>query len=142
VENCTGDQKVFKEMNPGVREKYLAALRDGTFEQTTTCLRWGNCYCVLGVLCELYRETRPDRHQHGEWTPRHGQYDFAFFDNDGNKLSKNAVDLPYPVRQWAGVNTTEAAQLVAWNDTPLHLTFAEIADAIEMYLRDEIEEIL
>ena len=41
-------------MDPGVKEKFLKALRSGKYEQGTNCLRTrDDKYCCLGVYCEV-----------------------------------------------------------------------------------------
>jgi hypothetical protein len=36
-----------------LKQLWLKALRSGDYEQCTGALRKGNCYCTLGVLCDV-----------------------------------------------------------------------------------------
>lgn len=40
-------------MDPAIKEKWVAALRSGAYEQGRNQLRTANGYCCLGVLCDL-----------------------------------------------------------------------------------------
>ena len=70
-----------------IKQKWVAALRSGEYEQTEGVLRNGNGYCCLGVLCDIYsKETGV------EWEDM-GFGGFAVHGADSV--------LPFEVRQWA-----------------------------------------
>lgn len=74
-------------MKADIKQKWVAALRSGEYEQTEGVLRNGNGYCCLGVLCDLYsKETGV------EWLDM-GFGGFSIHDVDGA--------LPHSVRVWA-----------------------------------------
>lgn len=41
-------------MNPEIKEKWIAALESGEYEQGQQCLNDNNKFCCLGVLSDLY----------------------------------------------------------------------------------------
>ena len=50
-----------KRMNPRVKKLWVAALRSGQYRQGRHQLRTGNnCFCVLGVLCNLHARAHPE----------------------------------------------------------------------------------
>lgn len=86
-------------MNTEVKEKWIAALRSGKYEQGSEKLRSVTGYCCLGVLCDLYSQE-----QNQEWEFR-GAFeeentqpmDYWYFDGQGEFL-------PETVREWAGLS--------------------------------------
>lgn len=34
-------------------KRWIAALRSGEYKQTSSCLRKGDCFCAIGVLCNI-----------------------------------------------------------------------------------------
>jgi hypothetical protein len=127
-------------MNPEVKTKWLAALRDPEAKQTKGCLRDNNGFCCLGVLTDIYLK------EHDKvWL-----YDYT---NTGFHFEGETDVLPKEVQKWAGLknilgtpltipeglNTevyvdpeTGTVGLAELNDTGS--TFAEIADIIEAQL--------
>jgi hypothetical protein len=119
------------EMNPQVRDLWVAALRSGDYKQGRGQLRKNDRYCCLGVLCDLHRiETGL-----GKWIV------------DTYKTDKSAAGirdyLPQTVVQWAGLEernssvdsflretnpTVNGNALSRLNDDGS--TFAQIADLI------------
>ena len=125
-------------MDPGIRARWVAALRSGEYEQARKVLRSGDAYCCLGVLCELAvadgvippaERNRLD----GSWL--YDEYD---------------TELPESVMEWARLEQTnpilrmgnELLTLAGLNDglgaeDDEHLiirapwSFARIADVIE-----------
>lgn len=43
-------------MRADIKQKWVAALRSGAYEQTTKVLRNDGGFCCLGVLCDLYAQ--------------------------------------------------------------------------------------
>lgn len=120
-------------MKSDVKEKWVAALRSGEFEQTQGILRSGeNCYCSLGVLVELFRrETGLGYWQASRfWEKRGGPYSSCF--------------LTPAVMDWAGLDDNQAALKPEGRDlvgaysvdeiNDRGRPFSEIADAIEAWL--------
>lgn len=114
-------------MNPTVKQKWVEALRSGDYQQTEKVLKHGNCFCVLGVLCGLYRIEKGIK----GW----GDPDYFFVGDE------HEVDiLPKAVVDWAGldsqtgpmlsINHSRLLQITVFNDD-MSLTFEELADAIE-----------
>jgi hypothetical protein len=101
-------------MNSEIKERWIAALRSGRYNQTKHRLKDNHGHCCLGVLCEVYREHKP------EFT-----------------IDKNGVVLPWEVAEWAGLSSLTykpdpqlSRSVISMNDT-LGWSFNEIADAIE-----------
>jgi hypothetical protein len=111
-------------MKPEIKNKWVAALRSGEYQQGLHNLKSNNQYCCLGVLCDLYiKENNLD------WVFT-SFYDFSI--------------PPLVVQEWAGLDTGNPRvltkshrhsdqNLVALNDT-LRYSFPQIADIIEEQL--------
>lgn len=121
-------------MNPEIKEKWVAALRSGEYEQANGTLhkieqkdgKEVHSYCCLGVLCELAVAdgvVEPKRHL-GRDVGGYGPNAEVWF-------------LPIPVREWAGMDSGdpeveygEYVNLSSLNDVN-KLSFTEIADVID-----------
>lgn len=115
-------------MNAEVKQKWVAALRSGEFNQVCETLRddaddgTSPCFCCLGVLCELAARD-------GVIKPWNGLYDGA------------VAELPESVRTWAELDDScgncvdigEIYQTLAEHNDD-GCTFSAIADAIEAQL--------
>ncbi len=101
-------------MKPEIKKKWVQTLRSGKFQQGQGCLRQGDKFCCLGVLCELHREET-----HGEWKL-------------GNYLG--AVQLPPDeVSNWSGLTSLDRIKTIAgMNDGGV--SFETIADQIEKFI--------
>lgn len=106
-------------MNSSIKQAWIEALRSGTYNQGSGCLRENDRYCCLGVLTDLYiKENKL------EWVPgKHGDY---FFNG-------TAGTLPRAVSEWAKLGSdnplVDDRSLAGWNDSGT--SFEEIADLIE-----------
>src|SRR5262245_39316984 len=86
-------------MNPEVKALWLKALRSGKYQQTREKLRDENGYCCLGVLCDLYAKTHFNR-----WRKQQ-----AWADDIHYTLLKEDGELPYQVKEWAGLPASDPA---------------------------------
>ena len=112
-------------MNQAIKEKWVAALRSGEYQQCTGALcregggRDADKFCCLGVLCDIMQE--------GEWKPAESLY--------GNKRrfsigdSSNCNKLPLALLDRTGISMSLENRLLEMNDNGE--TFAQIADYIE-----------
>jgi hypothetical protein len=121
-------------MNSEVKEKWIAALRSGKYEQSKGTLRTvNNEFCCLGVLCDLYNQEQ----ENNLWGQNENDLrDYTFLTED--KLP------PSVVITWAGlyernpsVNVdlygyTQIRSVAEMNDQGFD--FNEIADLIEAQL--------
>ena len=126
-------------MKADIKQKWVAALRSGEYEQTDAVLRLDSHYCCLGVLCDLYsKETSIP------WEPDYG-LQFTMHGLSGV--------LSHEVRRWAelphengafvaiskrydeGEDTTvwHSVSLTELNDNWMY-DFHQIADVIEQQL--------
>jgi hypothetical protein len=89
-------------MNQEVKQKWVAALRSGEFQQTKEVLKNTQGYCCLGVLTELYRREHPDL---CDWvivgTPHHGEC-YVCRPNS-NSYGGSPFVLTPEVIDWAGL---------------------------------------
>lgn len=86
-------------MNTQVKEKWIAALRSGEYEQGQQRLRGRDGFCCLGVLCDLYsKETAKDWEFRGNDETIHLPMDYWYFDEESEFL-------PQSVMEWAGIET-------------------------------------
>jgi len=110
-------------MKPGIKTKWVAALRSGEYKQgTRQLLRGDGSFCCLGVLTDLAVKDGV-----GDWD--HDYYPEASF-------------LPQRVVKWAGLDTRSPCVAPSWgtrealwslNDSSEH-GFEELADLIEEQL--------
>ena len=110
-------------MNKDIKKKWIEALRSGEYKQAQHQLRDGDCFCCLGVLCDIHsRETGV------EW--------------DNGFYERNQTHLPLLVIIWAGLGSenvylSDNSCLTDYNDGSMFVdtkNFAEIADIIEAQL--------
>ena len=138
-------------MKGEVVEKWVSALRNGKFNQTSHVLNRieendgtvQESFCCLGVLCKLYEEETGELNHEIDLVKTVGKKQCMARKYDGE-----AHLLPPAVLQWAGMNdclgdlseapvelldrikNTYVSRLVELNDTGA--TFEELADIIEM----------
>ena len=104
-------------VNPRVKTLWLDALRGEQYEQGHGCLRRGNRFCGIGVLCDIHgRETGTQWREIG---------DFAVH----VYLNSFSV-LPEAVRTWAEMDPAIALSIAEY-DNEVAITFKELADRIE-----------
>jgi len=81
-------------MQPDLKAEWVAALRSGKYRQAHQALRDGDCYCCLGVLCDVIDPTG---------------WDGAVYDGEDNELSRH-------VRERAGITPEQMEDLMWLND--------------------------
>lgn len=86
-------------MNSQVKEKWIAALRSGEYEQDDGKLRTYNGFCCLGVLCDLY-----SKEKNAEWEFR-GYNETDYRPQDYWYFDEESEFLPKSVMEWAGLET-------------------------------------
>ncbi len=111
--------------------KGIAALRSGEYPQARGALRKGDCFCTLGVFCEVYHKETGE----GEW----GLFNHFYACNDSSK-----TEMPYPVARWYGFTETDpilpGEGLLSWLNDVAGMTFPEIADKLEnLFIKSEVE---
>ena len=74
-------------MNEAIKQKWVAALRSGEYEQTLSMLRNSEGFCCLGFLCDLYSKATG--------------VDWFHSADDEYAMHGNDNTLPLEVRQWA-----------------------------------------
>lgn len=110
-------------MNQRVKNLWVEALTNGTYQQATRSLRNSEGYCCLGVLCDLYLKENKEK----EWS-----YEYNHWRLDGK-----ANILPSFVMEWAGLKECNPKiiakhSLVSYNDEGM--SFTQLAELIEEYL--------
>ena len=100
-----------------VKERWIEALRSGDYVQGQERLRTGDCYCCLGVLCDVIDPTL--------WKPDETFITHYLYDG----FSKI---LPDKIKDELGVSIGQMAELVRMNDSE-KCTFDQIADFIETW---------
>ena len=109
-------------MNKEIKEKWVAALRSGEYEQARKKLYYAGGYCCLGVLCVVADS------KFGEWEIQGTQQFYK--DAIGSIWTTN---LPNSLASEFNIDQYSIDVLVRMNDVDL-ATFDEIADYIEKYL--------
>ena len=117
-----------EELRPEVKEKWLAALRSGDYQQGTQHLRdRQNRFCCLGVLCDIYAK------ENGlEWVKDHNS-------NVACRFLDEYAGLPAVVSSWAGFTKYVGLPVVRVGDSEYSLaqlndtgsSFDVIANIIE-----------
>lgn len=135
------------DMDPQVREAWVKALRSGEYPQATKYLHVeGKGFCCLGVLCDLAVK---DGAIPAPVSMRRGDIRVWVYGNHDDAAEASFTSLPYAVCDWAGLSLDNTDPIIAMRETDedgndagtgfhpasdlndnLHLTFAEIADAI------------
>lgn len=116
-----------EEQKANVR-KWVVALRSGEYEQGRgQLLDEHNRMCCLGVACAVYM----DETGRGKWTDPNDDGFMYFMTEHGGR---NAISLPFEVREWLGMMDDDPAlsggrRATMQNDGGT--SFEEIADAIE-----------
>lgn len=112
-------------MNKKIMQKWVKALRSGTYAQATdTLVTNDDRFCCLGVLCNLAAEDGQ-----GEWVPRDNTWAFQA------KYTSDTSALPDDIKYWADMGSNDGTlkdfhkSLAEMNDAGK--TFLEIADIIE-----------
>lgn len=114
-------------MKEEIKNKWVEALRSGKYLQGKEALRNYNSFCCLGVLCDLYDNTKWAE-QEGDCIP-YGTEQWAQDDHLSNKVKAWADmrshdgELPVPDQTLAEMNDGGA-------------NFEEIADTIEKHWKD------
>src|SRR5690242_10707227 len=117
-------------MKQDIKNKLSAALVSGEYTQGHGALRINDTYCMMGVLCDLYRKDTGC----GEWVPdvipggEHKYYSFR--DAFGEE---NAAFPPDGVALWADLCDGEWMTLLLWNDRTRY-PFVDIAQKIQTEL--------
>ena len=83
-------------MNKLVKEAWVARLRSGDYKQGEGQLFDGERHCCLGVLCELYKDTKG-----GKWSEPDVE-DVKI--GDPRFFMEEEGILPEKVRKWAGLD--------------------------------------
>lgn len=98
-----------------LKERWIEALRSGRYKQARGRLRKGDCFCCLGVLCDLYDPS-------GWEMP------------SGETMYRDSISyLPNEINRVSGITGNLELQLAEMNDSG-RKSFAEIADWIEANL--------
>ena len=104
-------------MNIEFKQKWIAALKNGEYEQSVNILRSNIGYCCLGVLCDVIDNKK--------WNTVNGEFHWKSDDDDFYYAA-----LPKTISQKLNISLDEEAELVRLNDTE-RLNFTEIAQWIE-----------
>jgi hypothetical protein len=126
-------------MNPEVKAKWVAALRNPEAKQTKNCLRDENGFCCLGILTDIYIK------EHGlDWDDEKdaGRYQYLGWYSTLPSVVKTwagvkdnvagSVEAPPKLTENTLVNTDGTCLLTTLNDNGI--TFLQIADLIEEQL--------
>lgn len=109
-------------MDADIKAKWLEALRSGKYDQTSGQLRDGNCFCCLGVLCDIFNPKG--------WEISGGIYEWTF--GVGPNEEHEVGVLPFNFRITYGIEGDIEARLIDMNDDGM--PFLRIADYIEAKL--------
>lgn len=100
-------------MNQTVKKKWVEALRSDRYDQTRGYLKYGSCFCVLGVLCDIVDPNG--------WKP---------YNRDSQSWRGEAGVIPSKLCSAIHLKGKDAGRLMQMNDGE-GKTFKELADYIE-----------
>jgi hypothetical protein len=109
-------------MDAQLKKQWLEALRSGKYDQGTGQLRDGNCFCCLGILCDIFSPSG--------WYITDGIYEWVH--GEGLDESHEGGVLPRNFRVRCGIYGHIEARLIEMNDSGK--PFTQIADYIEAQL--------
>jgi hypothetical protein len=119
-------------MNPRIKRLWVKALRSRKYKRATKHLKTDTGYCCLGVLCDLYINSKEGKENNAKWSSNGGILIEGF--TEGKVL-------PSKVQKWAGLNSSNPAIndscLAQLNDIGCNRNrkgFSWIADIIEKNL--------
>lgn len=103
-------------MDKNIKGKWIKALRSGEYKQGIHSLRDNDCFCCLGVLCDVI--------DNGKWNRL-----------DNGKLEYDGAGEGLPVQLLEDINLSNAtlSKLIWLNDVE-KASFQKIADWIEKWL--------
>ncbi len=128
-------------MKPEIKQKWIEELRSGNYKQGKGCLKTGEQYCCLGVLCDIYRKETGQ----GEWLSSNDKW--TRYDNFISLFIAHSTDLPLDVVEWAELKSSnpylidEKLDSIFANDH-LNLSFDEIADVLEGKIPEKVSKYL
>lgn len=119
-------------MNKERVQMLIDALRSGKYEQLKVLLHTTNrdskqCYCITGLMCEIYRQHNPHTTR---WKPDAKSLvgvEYCFY-YPGGKSSHN---IPLEVINWFGMSVTSVLLLRLDNDTGQR-NFQQFAEELEL----------
>lgn len=88
-------------MKEEIKDKWVNALRSGAYQQTEFSLKVNDCFCVLGVLCDLaVKEGVADWREVG--------YDGMSYGRVYNKGkdSSSSSEVLVDIQQWSGLQSS------------------------------------
>ncbi len=105
-------------MNKRIKTRWLKALRGGKYKQGTEQLKTDEGgYCCLGVLCDLYANTKEGKEAGAHWE---GNLFFSEIGSPGERIG-----LPPAVKRWADLSP---------NDVTLPLGKVKVSDRIKAFM--------
>ncbi len=106
-------------MNQEIKNKWIAALKSGEYQQGTGFLKQDGKFCCLGVLCDI-----------------HAKETGNLFNTLGKYLGENRI-LPKEVVNWSGISSASGRREYSnslWELNDIDgFSFSQIADIIEKH---------
>lgn len=124
-------------MKEDIKNKWVAALRSGEYNQTDGVLKNANGHCCLGVLCEIYIK---ENNNASFVKDDQKNADFFHFVPEEHNTPTDYEVLPKVVQRWAGIKTpcgqysdetSVASKRELTKDNDEDKSFETIADIIE-----------
>ena len=106
-------------MDAQVKEKWVAALRSGEYEQGTSALLRDGKYCCLGVLCDIVDKDG--------WEEKNNHTSYRLFKYGD---TREDTTLPDGLRDKLNITDTQICNVMTMNDSS-NDDFNTIADYIE-----------
>ena len=124
-------------MNKRIRAEWVKRLRSNEYTKMKGMLHNKDCFCVMGILCDIYLE------EHDEQWEEHAESDKI-----GLLIHGTSANIPQEVVIWSGLGTRQPlinistihgsphrVPLIALNDNAnYNYSFKQMADLIEEQL--------
>jgi hypothetical protein len=143
IQEREADPKRLPKMKAKYKKKWLAALRDGEYEQTAGRLADDDGYCCLGVLCDVVAQDHPemdDYIDHNSGAPPEELWELVLTNESLKTIRKEGIVLG-DEKDWRQRVTLSIIPLIVRNDGTSTSKFAgkqqsfkRIANIIERHM--------
>lgn len=106
-------------MNQEIKQKWVAALNSGEYEQGQFALTQHGSFCCLGVLCDLY--IKDQNNPNIQWETLHPEL-------ETKSLFTESGVLPIEVQIWADLRTANPEISIPNDDAPGGVLKASLSD--------------
>lgn len=108
-------------MHPEIKMLVINALKSEQYQYGRAGLRKGDCFCVLGVIADLFLSLHSDTSW--SWEKDTDTDDYRLINNNNNSRTYTCY-LPDDINEWAGLKEANDKEMSEW------LQLSRINDAL------------